>query len=89
MLGGISLGLLLLLAAPSVVRAGLYYSGEQYASLPTQWRGFLLDHRTLRNAAQKPKMESEASPLRVAARCPLHLGHLPRHQHRRRAHVRW
>ncbi|MBI3823326.1 MAG: DUF3299 domain-containing protein [Planctomycetes bacterium] len=47
------------------VRAGLYYSGEQYASLPAQWRGFLLDHRALRNIAVKPKVESEASPLRT------------------------
>ncbi|MCE9532503.1 MAG: DUF3299 domain-containing protein [Planctomycetes bacterium] len=39
-------GLLLLIVAP--VRAGLYYSGEQQAELPSQWRGFLLDHRALR-----------------------------------------
>src|SRR5438094_2294497 len=54
----------LVLVAP-VVRAGLYYSGEQYASLPAQWRGFLLDHRSLRNIAVKPKVESETSPLRT------------------------
>jgi tetratricopeptide (TPR) repeat protein len=46
-------------------QAGLYYSGEKYASLPTQWRGFLLDHRTLRNIGVKPKNDADASPLRV------------------------
>jgi tetratricopeptide (TPR) repeat protein len=56
-------GLYIALAATSA-HAGLYYSGEKYASLPTQWRGFLLDHRTLRNVAVKPKTETEASPLR-------------------------
>src|SRR5436309_2024615 len=35
-------------------RAGLYYSGEPTAELPSQWRGFLLDQRTLRNVALKP-----------------------------------
>lgn len=54
----------MLLAAGSV-RAGLYYSGEKYASLPSQWRGFLLDHRTLRNIALKPKNDADASPMRV------------------------
>jgi hypothetical protein len=49
-------------------RGGLYYSGEQYASLPTQWRGFLLDHRALRMIAVKPNVESEASPMRVRYR---------------------
>lgn len=57
----------MLLSAP-VVRAGLYYSGEQYASLPAQWRGFLLDHRALRNVAVKPKFEVDASPLRTRYR---------------------
>src|ERR1043166_9308734 len=54
--------LLMLMAMP--VRAGLYYYVEQYASLPAQWRGFLLDHRALRNIAARPKVESEASLLR-------------------------
>jgi tetratricopeptide (TPR) repeat protein len=57
-------GLSILLLAAPFAHAGLYYSGEKYASLPTQWRGFLLDHRTLRNIAVKPKTEAEASPLR-------------------------
>ncbi len=34
-------------------RAGLYYSGEAYAELPSQWRGFLLDQRMLRQLAVK------------------------------------
>lgn len=57
---------LLLSVAPA--RAGLYYSSEQFASLPAQWRGFLLDHRALRNIAVKPKVEAEASPLRTRYR---------------------
>src|SRR4051812_13593496 len=58
----------LLLLGASTAQAGLYYSGEQYASLPTQWRGFLLDHRLLRNLALKPKAESEAGPMRQTYR---------------------
>jgi hypothetical protein len=61
-------GVFLFLMTAAVAHAGLYYSGEQYASLPTQWRGFLLDHRALRNIASKPKAESEASPLRTRYR---------------------
>lgn len=53
------------LLAGASAQAGLYYSGEKYASLPTQWRGFLLDHRTLRNVAVKPKNDADASPLRL------------------------
>src|SRR5258708_2382988 len=52
----------LLLAGPA--RAGLYYSGETYAALPSQWRGFLLDHRLLRNIASKPPAGQDAGPLR-------------------------
>ncbi len=40
--------------------AGLYYSGEPFAELPSQWRGFLLDQRTLRNVA----VPTLASPAR-------------------------
>jgi hypothetical protein len=54
----------LLATAPSSL-AGLYYSGESYAALPSQWRGFLLDHRTLRNIAAKPGPGQDAGPLRV------------------------
>jgi len=45
--------------------AGLYISGETYAELPSQWRGFLLDQRTLRNIAVPPGPKSEASPFRT------------------------
>jgi tetratricopeptide (TPR) repeat protein len=60
--------LLLLFATAAESRAGLYYSAEQFASLPSQWRGFLLDHRSLRNIGIKPKVESEASTLRTRYR---------------------
>jgi tetratricopeptide (TPR) repeat protein len=38
----------------STASAGLYYSGESFAELPSQWRGFLLDQRALRLLANKP-----------------------------------
>ncbi len=44
---------LLLLLGPAA-RAGLHYSGETFADLPSRWRGFLLDQRLLRNLAVKP-----------------------------------
>jgi Tfp pilus assembly protein PilF len=34
--------------------AGLYYSAEQEAELPAQWRGFLLDQRALRMIGMAP-----------------------------------
>ncbi len=55
------LGLLVVPAA----RAGLYYSGETIADLPSQWRGFLLDQRLLRNIAVKPTAKAAASPERL------------------------
>jgi len=42
----LSLFIVALAAAPA--RAGLHYSGEALAELPSQWRGFLMDHRALR-----------------------------------------
>src|SRR5580692_7190826 len=54
-----------LLLLPCGARAGLYYSGETYASLPSQWRGFLLDHRALRNIAVNPLPGQDAAPMRV------------------------
>jgi hypothetical protein len=54
---------LLLCATPA--HAGLYYSGEKYAELPSQWRGFLLDQRTLRNIAVKGTPQSAESPGRL------------------------
>lgn len=47
------------------VWAGLYYSGEVYAELPSRWRGFLLDQRALRQIAVKPIGTSPASLLRL------------------------
>jgi hypothetical protein len=41
--------------------AGVYYSGETLAELPSQWRGFLLDQRTLRALAVKPAAGLPAS----------------------------
>src|SRR5438552_7313558 len=55
---------LVLLILATSARAGLYYSGEAYAELPSQWRGFLLDQRTLRNIAVKPVAGRAASPAR-------------------------
>jgi tetratricopeptide (TPR) repeat protein len=46
-------------------RAGLYYSGETMAELPSQWRGFLLDQRMLRGIAVKPAAGKPASPARA------------------------
>jgi hypothetical protein len=54
----------LLLAAPAVARAGLYYSGEVMAELPSQFRGYLIDQRTLRSVAVKPSAGNPASPAR-------------------------
>jgi tetratricopeptide (TPR) repeat protein len=54
----------LLVLVPSDSRAGLYYSGEPMAELPSQWRGFLLDHKALRSIAIKPTAGNPASPMR-------------------------
>ena len=55
---------LALLALCASSYAGLYYSGEQYAELPSQWRGFLLDQRTLRTIAVQPSGGAAAGPIR-------------------------
>src|SRR5271155_4180585 len=79
MLHRILSGLLLSLTlCGSAAQAGLYYSGETFAELPSQWRGFLLDQRLLRQAAMKPlgntpnpvrkKYEAAAEALAVKAR---------------------
>jgi hypothetical protein len=49
----------------SPVRAGLYYSGEKLSPLPSQWRGFLLDHRALRMIGFEPAAGAEFNPLRA------------------------
>jgi tetratricopeptide (TPR) repeat protein len=56
--------ILSLLALTGGAQAGLYYSGEEMAELPSQWRGFLLDQRALRNVALKPSAGLAANPLR-------------------------
>lgn len=54
----------ILLTAPTA-RAGLYYSGEPTAELPSQWSGFLLDQRLLRSIAVKPVAGAPSSPARL------------------------
>src|SRR5690242_11867696 len=56
--------LLAALACAPAARAGLYYSGETYAELPSQWRGFLLDQRSLRSIAVRPSAAAPANPIR-------------------------
>ncbi len=57
--------LLLSLTMAAPARAGLYYSGETVADLPSQWSGFLLDQRTLRTIAVKPSGTTAVSPART------------------------
>jgi hypothetical protein len=49
---------------PALAHAGLHYSGEPMAELPSQWRGFLLDQQSLRMIAAKPKPGDAVHPLR-------------------------
>lgn len=49
---------------PVPARAGLYYSGEQYAELPSRLRGFLIDHRALRAAGRARPGDVPVTPLR-------------------------
>lgn len=60
-----TLGVVVLAVFTIDARAGLYYSGESFAELPSQWRGFLLDQRLLRNIAIKPTDKQAASPARL------------------------
>jgi hypothetical protein len=61
----VSLAAVLVLLAPvAPARAGLYFSGEALAELPSQWRGFLLDQRSLRNIAVKSVAGGSANTLR-------------------------
>ena len=55
---------IVLLASSTQLQAGLYYSGESYAELPSQWRGFLLDQRSLRTIAVRPSGGAAAGPIR-------------------------
>lgn len=36
------------------IHAGVHYSGEKFNDLPSNWRGFLLDHRSLRMIGATP-----------------------------------
>src|SRR5881227_1422798 len=57
--------LLAVLFLPTLrVHAGLYYSGEAIAPLPSQWRGFLIDQRLLRTVGFKPASGGPSNPLR-------------------------
>src|SRR5438477_1524541 len=60
----VSASLLSLFSLAMPVQAGLHYSGETFAELPSQWRGFLLDQRSLRLLAVKPTSTTAANPAR-------------------------
>jgi hypothetical protein len=47
-------GLIAILVLPAVSQAGLHYTVETPAELPSQWRGFLIDHRSLRLIGVQP-----------------------------------
>ncbi len=59
------LAVCLLLTILSPCRAGLYYSGESCAELPSRWGGFLLDQRALRQIAVRPAAGRPAGLLRT------------------------
>jgi hypothetical protein len=61
-----SLTSVFVLAFAQIALGGLHYSGEQLNELPSQWRGFLLDQRTLRMLAVPPMAGRATSPLRSA-----------------------
>jgi hypothetical protein len=58
------LALLLSLLVPLSASAGLYYSEETFAELPSRWRGYLLDQRVLRQVAARPTADNPPSLLR-------------------------
>lgn len=47
--------------SPLLAHAGLHYSGETAAELPSHWRGFLIDHRQVRLIGVPP----EGSPIHL------------------------
>jgi hypothetical protein len=61
----VPIALVVSLASSPTAYAGLYFSGETLAELPSQWRGFLIDQRTLRTIAVKPTGDAAASPARA------------------------
>src|SRR5262249_4577090 len=60
----LSLTIAALLVLSPLARAGLHYSGETTAELPSRWRGFLIDHRSLRSAGVEKPGNLPPSPLR-------------------------
>src|SRR5437870_4234790 len=56
--------ILVAVVSAGVANGGLYFSGEQFADLPSQWRGFLLDQRAIRMIAVPPSKTQTAHPLR-------------------------
>jgi hypothetical protein len=58
------LPVVMLLVWAASARAGLHYSGESTAELPSRWRGFLIDHRSLRSAGFEKPGNLPPSPLR-------------------------
>lgn len=57
-------GTLIVLVMPSISWAGLHLSFEPIAELPSNWRGFLLDHRAVRLIGAPPTASTPAHPLR-------------------------
>jgi len=55
--------LLAVLVLAARADAGLYFSGETFAELPSQWRGYLVDQRALRTIAAVPA-DGTPTPLR-------------------------
>src|SRR5262249_10990720 len=68
MRSAVCLACLTILALPIPVGAGVYYSGETIAELPSQWRGFLVAERSLRALALPQPPNLPPSPLRVEYR---------------------
>ncbi|MFL5331183.1 MAG: tetratricopeptide repeat protein [Gemmataceae bacterium] len=52
--------------AVGTAAAGVHYSTEQIAQLPSQWRGYLLDQRALRLLALPTSANNPATPFRLA-----------------------
>jgi tetratricopeptide (TPR) repeat protein len=58
------LPLLIVAVVSSHAPAGLHYSGETFAELPSRWNGFLIDQRMLRRTAVARPDGQPISPLR-------------------------
>ena len=68
--GPIGAGAALLLLLPSTATAGLHYSGEKFAELPSRMSGFLVDHRSLRAARRRhdpPRPDDRTTAVGVSA----------------------